>query len=458
MPLISPQQHSIAHATRVARQRLLALFDEAKSNSEGEDRSVATAYFGKIEPLRKWALEQDIPHVTRQKLLALFDEDQSPPGGEEPSVATRRYSDEMQRLRAWALELDAKNVTRQKVLTLLDEVKSHTEGEVLSAATRRYSDEAERLRIWALEQDVESGGLDHRLRDSSVLRNRVLSLLGQLSGATDMKSPWSRSDGDEESSRIAGLETLVASTPVHLLGGDDDDGTCLSLDTDFTLPDSLSDSPLTHIHDVVNLLLGLGPTLLDPAPRDRFGWSAHKDAAHYDIDHVQASFPRADISLIERLGRANWERRQYLIGLRSKLDEGSREVLDPNAIRPVNPSLEKLKLESSASDSAVDSSDDSASEVSELLSASSQACDSDLKNSTRGPLTIATSVTGPDFQLTPTTALTEPSKGILHVELSGVRFAIPPPPHPNEQYSGEEFLCPFCAHRASDVKSRVDWK
>jgi hypothetical protein len=388
---------------------------------------------------------------------------------------------------------------RKRLLTLSDEAKSHTEGEEASATARRYSDENERLEIWALEHDVESGSLDEKLRDAPVLRKRVLSLLRQLSGTTDTKSAWSRSDGDEESSGIAGLGTLVAGTPVHPLGKDDDgtclsldtdftlpdslsdsplthihdvvplgkdddDGTCLSLDTDFTLPDSLSDSPLTHIHDVVNLLLGLGPTLLDPVPRDRLGWSAHKEAAHYDIDHVQAIFPHADKSLIESLGRSKWERRQYLIASRSKLGEGSREALGLDAIRPIDASLVKLNFESLASGSAVDSSDDNASEVGEASTAFPQTHGYDLDNnlSSQGPVTTTTSISPSDFQFSAndaqSTALTEPSKGAPHAELSSVRYAIPLPPHPNEQYSGEAFLCPFCAHIVPDIKLRADWK
>jgi hypothetical protein len=462
MPLVSPQQHSIAHATQAALQRLLTLFDEAESNVEDEELRVA--YTNRVERMRIWALEQDVSSVAQQKLLALFDEDKSHIEGEELSSATTKYVNKIERLRTWALEQDVTQIAQQQLLALFDEAKSHLEGEVPSAATR-YSNEIERLRIWALEQDVQLGGLDHRLRDASGLRNRVLSLLGQLCG-TDTKSPWSRSDGDEESSRMAGLETLVAGTPVNFQSGDDDDGTSLSLDTNFTLPDSLSDSPLTHIHDVVNLLLGLGPTLLDPAPRDRFGWSAHKEAAHYDIDHVQASFPHADKSLIERLGRANWERRQYLIRLRTKLGEGSREASRFDAIRPIDTNLEKLKLESLASDSVVDSSDDNASEVGEVSTALPQAYGYGLglgnHVSDQAPFTVTTSISPSDFQFSAndaqSTALTEPSKGVSQPELGVVRYAIPSPPHPNEQCSGEEFLCPFCAYRVSEIGSRTDWR
>jgi hypothetical protein len=275
-----------------------------------------------------------------------------------------------------------------------------------------------------------------------------------------MKSPESRSDGEKESSRIAGLENLEAGKLVHFLGQDDDGGTSLSLDTDFTLPDSLSDSPLTHIHDVVNLLLGLGPTLLDPAPRDRFRWNAHEDAAHYDIDHVQARFPHAEKSLIERLGRANWERRQYLIEKRFQIEEGSRESPKLDAIRPVDYSLENLNLESFPYGSGADSSDYNASEE-----AFGDGLDKNL--SARRPFTLTTSIAPSDFQFSAddvqSTALTEPSKFISRVdgdqiELMSVRYAVPPPPHPNKQSGGEEFLCPFCAHRASNIKSHADWK
>lgn len=349
-----------------------------------------------------------------------------------------------------------------KLSTLTEEAQSHTEGDALNNAARRYTDEIERLQIWAYEHDVESGTLDHRLRDASALRKRVLSLLAQLSGTTETQSR-SDSDGEEETSKDAGLETLVAGTAVHLLGGEDDDAASLSLNTEFTLPESLSDSPLTHIHDVVDLLFGLGPTLLDPAPRDRVELAAHKDAAHYDIDHVQARFPRANKSLIERFGRANWERRQHLIKLRSKLDKSDHETPKLHDIGPVHSDLEDLTIESSASDSGLDSSDDNVSEVGEASMALSQSfvgLEEGLPE--RGPSTMTTSNTHSKFQFSTndaeSTALTEPSQGIPQVEPDVVRYAVPLPPHPNKQLAGEEFICPFCAHKASDISSPADWK
>lgn len=60
----------------------------------------------------------------------------------------------------------------------------------------RYSDEVDRLKIWAYEHNVGSEGLDYKLRGSSALCKRVLSLLAQLSGTTD--TTRSDGEGDEE--------------------------------------------------------------------------------------------------------------------------------------------------------------------------------------------------------------------------------------------------------------------
>ena len=351
-----------------------------------------------------------------------------------------------------------------RLSALSEDTQSHTENEQVEATARRYSDELDRLKIWAYEHDVDSGGLDHKLRDNTILRKRVLSLLAQLSGTTDRKS-HSDGDGEEETGRNAGLETLITGTPVHLLlGREDDDATSLSLETDYTLPDSLSDSPLTHIHDVVNLLFGLGPTLLDPVPRDRFERSAHQDAAHYDVGHVQARFPQADRSLIERLGRASWEQRQYLIRLRSKLNEDNHDAPGLDNISLVGTRLEKLTLGSLASDIENDTSGDDVSDVGEALTAMSQARSSlpETDASTRGPLTATVSNSQSEFQFSvndaQSTALTVPSKGVSHTGRTVLRYAVPAPPHPNERFSGDEFLCPFCAHRVSGTKSASDWR
>lgn len=348
-----------------------------------------------------------------------------------------------------------------KLSALSEDTQAHAGGEKPEITTRKYSDEIERLEIWAHEQHAKSGDLDHRLRDASVLRNRVLSLLAQLSGPTCAKSHYS--DSEENRDRGVELESLLAGKPVHLLSVDDDDATSLSLDTNFTLPDSLPDSPLTHIHDVVNLLLGLGPTLLDPAPRDRLEGGTHKDVAHHDIDHVRARFSQAATALIDRFGRANWERRQYLIKLRSKLDEGSSGVPKLDDSKSIEIDLERLTAESSASDSGSESSDDAFSDVGHASTAMSQEHSTIREDlSTNTTRTVLTSNVQSEFQFSvndiESTALTEPSKGVSQFEQAVSRYGIPPPPAPNASFKGNEFLCPLCAHKILDLKSKSEWK
>jgi hypothetical protein len=46
------------------------------------------------------------------------------------------------------------------------------------------SDERERLEIWICEHEVRFGKLDYKLREASHLRDRVLSLLAELTSTT----------------------------------------------------------------------------------------------------------------------------------------------------------------------------------------------------------------------------------------------------------------------------------
>lgn len=273
---------------------------------------------------------------------------------------------------------------------------------------------------------------------------------------------------EDESSRLdslhstdAGIETLV---PPYLHIRDDHsvESTSLSLDTNFTSADSLPDSPLTHIHDVITLLFDLGQTLLDPTPHSRLERSAHPDAAQHDINHVRARFPNADKRLIDRLGRANWERRQYLRKLRVTLEESSNKADHTDHI----PQDIKLVLSDSASES--EESDESASSTNESLRARlhGKGNTSDREPSVPASRTLTATSTPSEFQFsindTQSTAVTEPSKGIAHVGQSvqpvGTRYRVSLPPHPNEHLTGEKFHCPFCAYMISDMKSPADWK
>ena len=56
------------------------------------------------------------------------------------------------------------------------------EGLNSKATTYTYDDEIQRLEIWTSEHGVHHGRLDYKLREASLLRDRVLSLLTELSG------------------------------------------------------------------------------------------------------------------------------------------------------------------------------------------------------------------------------------------------------------------------------------
>lgn len=77
-----------------------------------------------------------------------------------------------------------------------------------------------------------------------------------------------------------------------------------------------------------------------------------------------------------------------------------------------------------------------------------------------------TTLSGFRFQFltsdTKSTAVTETSKGATQADhddkVNGVRYQVPKPPHPNDRFTGEPFLCPFCGHMILDVKSPSEWK
>ena len=55
----------------------------------------------------------------------------------------------------------------------------------MSSESQQCSDEAGRLEIWNFEIGARDGQLDHALRNSSRLRDRVLELLRDLVGPSD---------------------------------------------------------------------------------------------------------------------------------------------------------------------------------------------------------------------------------------------------------------------------------
>lgn len=70
--------------------------------------------------------------------------------------------------------------------------------------------------------------------------------------------------------------------------------------------------------DIFECLHDLLEVLRDPVPEDLFDKAASPGEAQNDIELAESMFPNAAKPLIQRLGHANWKRRQYQRKLRSE--------------------------------------------------------------------------------------------------------------------------------------------
>ncbi|EGU86053.1 hypothetical protein FOXB_03457 [Fusarium oxysporum f. sp. conglutinans Fo5176] len=175
---------------------------------------------------------------------------------------------------------------------------------------RDMADQQTRFNVWAGNIGAHRTGLsslDYRLRDSSHIKDQVLSLLKDLieliQDAHDILTgnevPWDQ-----------------------ITAGDDEDF------EESDDPDTELNQISVDIADVVNCLLRLSVAIRNPAPHDRFIKSHSIDTSHYeifDIQHVSSKFRTIEPLLAERLGKAISRRRQffnYRLAHRTKLSQG----------------------------------------------------------------------------------------------------------------------------------------
>jgi len=79
---------------------------------------------------------------------------------------------------------------------------------------------------------------------------------------------------------------------------------------------------IEDIDGTVGCLIRLAPNLCDPSPLDLYSRDASISDAYPDIDLARELFPTALPAIVDRLGRANWKRRQYLKMLEKKKNPG----------------------------------------------------------------------------------------------------------------------------------------
>lgn len=189
-------------------------------------------------------------------------------------------------------------------LSALADLHQHTSNSELADTTSEdYRDEINRFKIWIREHDANSGRLDRKLKDTAGLRDRVISLLTEISTIADDRE---YSDGDVQTSAHSTLdeECAAKSSPkddseLSVLSAD------LSLDTDFTLPETLPDTYLARLHDLVSMLLGLGPTLADPGLHVPFELPAHHDDTEHGISRVKSRSTQAVDGVLEQPGKVS---------------------------------------------------------------------------------------------------------------------------------------------------------
>ncbi|RYP74981.1 hypothetical protein DL771_002629 [Monosporascus sp. 5C6A] len=163
-------------------------------------------------------------------------------------------------------------------------------------------DEFDRFKIWAGNIAAHRKGrrsLEYRLRDAALLKAEVHNLLTalhdslQTSIVQEKRTPWdelpdSESDSDSDNEVSDDAEAQGDTELKQLLGS---------------------------IKTTITCLFRLSMSIRDPAPNDQSRSIITVDKSYfeeYDMQHAKAKYPGCADYLVERLGRANSGRRQYL--------------------------------------------------------------------------------------------------------------------------------------------------
>ncbi|KAI0100520.1 hypothetical protein GGR51DRAFT_532333 [Nemania sp. FL0031] len=173
----------------------------------------------------------------------------------------------------------------------------------------RYSKiiyQLERFKLWAgsIGAHRKSGlrSLDQRLRDSTAVREHILTLLKQLG---EYIEDASSTPSDLTESTCEALDSL----DLELIEYFKDDNNSGKFDLD---------GALDGVRHVIDCLLRLSVVIRNPAPHDQFTSRAKEETPayygrleEYDSKHVQEKFPHMEPELAKRLGRSITSRRHF---------------------------------------------------------------------------------------------------------------------------------------------------
>ncbi|KAK3290852.1 uncharacterized protein B0H64DRAFT_446673 [Chaetomium fimeti] len=208
-------------------------------------------------------------------------------------------------------------LTKQCVSVFRKAMKKLPKETAMSQETfRRLERSCSSLILWDSGYDVAKGGLDDVLEKSRTLHRSALGHLINISTALADGLPYLINHlKDEELGPYRALSSTAAEAMTSMHEGYQDGSDTDNSDSDSSIPFSSDwDELAEDIWTDVQCLLDLDALIKSPAPdivqvsRDNQKASVEWKPHVVYTDRIRARFPRADPSLADRLGRANWER------------------------------------------------------------------------------------------------------------------------------------------------------
>ena len=323
--------------------------------------------------------------------------------------------------------------------------------------SQRCADEIGRLGMWNIETGATEGQLDYALRRSSRLRNGVLELLhdlAELSVEGEQHNPRTRlvthaviAISLSSGKVVHVIEENAESTLIPDIS-EKDNSASSEVESSFSFGSSELCSPLhqriSEIRDIVTCLVRQISALQDPTPHDTRTIATYEGADSSDQLHMQSKFPKADFALLNRLGTANWKRRQQVMNLRSQNEEPIRESdRKEGTDTPSEDGRSHSILQPDVSTYSQGYVMTQGSEITHQESIFSG------QDSLRG--TALTSLTDRSKR--------KPNENSRHpVAVENHRLKLPRPPPPCSFFNGQQFKCPYCFHDLIEVSSSTSWK
>ncbi|KAF8418438.1 hypothetical protein EV426DRAFT_707586 [Tirmania nivea] len=319
-------------------------------------------------------------------------------------------------------------------------------------ALQLVQDQIGRFRVWAGNMGAHHPArsrmsLDHKLKEASHIHDMVVELLEELNTSLEMLH--------------CSTQNLL-NPDLILEEAEETDGDCENngMELDDNVSDSgsaaSSDSPLSDfvfklddIANIISCLYNLSAAMRQPVPQDRLRKYAAIDLSHYEFFdnlHVLEKFPNAKPFLIQRLGNANTQRRQYF---RYRFLHYEKIAKGVEQVRPATSVPETLYTDLHAVHRDADLAQDD-------YITSRRATNDD------AAAAITAAITSTTISIVPKGAVvrTQPTLDIIETESDGGQTAIsygttmetgkvnllkvPDPPNADHVFHGNAFQCPYC--------------